>query len=63
MSNRRYWVLRILLAMLVAVPIYFGLLWAEEKWWLELAVVLVAAVFFTLLETPLSKMRKRRPFR
>lgn len=63
MSNRRYWMLRILLAMLTAVPVYFGLVWADDNWWLKLAVAITGAAVFNVLEAPLNKLRKRRPFR
>ena len=59
MSNRRYWILRVLLATLTAVPVYFGLVWAGDNWWLKLAVAVTGAVLFNLLETPLNKMRRR----
>lgn len=63
MSVRRYWVLRIGLALAMMVPIYFGMIWADGRWWLQVAVTLVAAGVFTLLEAPLLRMRERRPFR
>ncbi len=63
MFDRRYWLLRILSGMILVVPIYFGMIWADGRWWLQLAVALVAAGVFTLLEAPLSRTRKRRPFR
>ncbi len=63
MSDRRYWVLRILLGIALMMPIYFGMIWADGRWWLQVAVALVAAGVFKLFEAPLSRRRKRRPYR
>lgn len=60
MSTRRYWTLRILLALLAVVLLYFGFVWANGTWWRELAVVLGAVVLFSLVEQPLAERRRRR---
>lgn len=59
MSTRTYWTLRILLAMLATIPLYFGFVWADGTWWRELAVVLAVLAVFTLAEQPLSDRHAR----
>lgn len=59
MSTRRYWTLRILLALLAVIPLYFGFVWADGILWRQLAVVLGVAALFSLVEQPLAERRRR----
>ena len=59
MSTRRYWTLRILLALGAVIPLYFGFVWAGGTWWRQLAVVLAVLVVFSLFEQPLKDRHGR----
>ena len=56
MSLRRYWAFRTLAAFAAGVACYFMLINVEE-WWLQVPMVLILAVIFSLIEQSLHHRR------
>jgi membrane protein implicated in regulation of membrane protease activity len=59
LGNFLYWALRTTLLLLVVATVYFAILFAEGRWWLQLAMVAGLAVIYSLLDQPLREMRGR----
>ena len=60
MSLRRYWALRLLAAFAAGVACYFMLINVRE-WWLQVPMVLIVAVIFSLIEQSLHLRREDDP--
>ena len=59
MANILYWALRTLLFLLVVTTVYFAILFAEGRWWPQLALVAAVIVVFSLIDQSLRDMRGR----
>jgi len=59
LANILYWALRTALLLLVVATVYFAILFAEGRWWLQLALVAGLAIIYGLLDQPLRDMRGR----
>lgn len=60
MSLRRYWAFRTLAAIVAGVACYFMLINVRE-WWLQVPLVLIGAVIFSLFEQNLKHRRDVDP--
>ena len=59
MANILYWALRTLLFVLLVTTVYFAIIFAEGRWWLQLALVAAVIVVFSLIDQSLRDMRGR----
>jgi hypothetical protein len=59
LANFLYWALRTSLLLLVVTTVYLAILFAEGRWWLQLALVAGLAIIYSLLDQPLREMRGR----
>jgi hypothetical protein len=60
MGNFLYWALRTFLWLVMVVAIYFAILHAQGRLWLQIALVALAGITYSLLDQPLREMRARQ---
>lgn len=63
MANILYWALRTFLWLLMVTTLYFAILLADDRLWLEIPLALLVVVIYILLDQPLRDMRGRRRVR
>lgn len=54
-----YWALRTFLWLLMIVAVYFAILHAEGRLWLQVAMVAVVVIIYSLIDQPLRDLRGR----
>lgn len=59
MGNFLYWALRALLWLLMIVAVYFAILHAEGRLWLQVALVAVVVIMYSLMDQSIRDMRGR----
>ena len=60
MGNFLYWALRTFLWMVMVVAVYFAILHAHGRMWLQVAIVAVVVVIYSMLDQSLREMRGRQ---
>jgi len=58
-ANLLYWALRAFLWLLMVTTLYFAILLADGRLWLQIPLTLLVVVIYILLEQPLRDMRGR----
>ena len=59
MGNFLYWALRTLIWVLLVTTVYFAILRADGRLWLQILLVGNVVVIFSLIDQPLRDMRGR----
>jgi hypothetical protein len=60
MGNFLYWALRTFLWLVMVVAVYFAILHADGQLWLQVPIVAVVVVIYSMLDQPLREMRGRQ---
>ncbi len=59
MANLLYWAMRAFLWLLMLSTLYFAILLADGRLWLQIPLTLLVVVIYILLDQPLRDMRGR----
>jgi hypothetical protein len=60
MSNLLYWMLRAFFWLLAVVAVYFAIMHSQGRLWLQVSLVAVVVIFYSLIDQPLRGMRGRK---
>lgn len=60
MGNFLYWTLRTLFWLLTIVAVYFAIVHSQGRLWLQVALVAVVVIIYSLIDQPLRETRGRR---
>ena len=63
MGNFLYWTLRTFFWLLTVVAVYFAIMHSQGRLWLQVSLVAVVVIFYSLIDQPLREMRGRRRVR